>query len=273
MKDKIRNIKFPIKNDYFEKSSADGYAYLGFARARLGMDWEPCLKEVSAREFSLGQKWTITATGVDVGVRTKYTYTIWPCVEFYREISGKKSILDKKAIKRAEETLRSIGVYDCGMHRYCDVEINYIVPNMTSAAALMQAYFKNFAEAKELIATLEKNQLNCGNWQYKKIIKGKEVDYVKEDALHLSMMIFQLRESQKILKINLSKIINLAIKALKEMIKKGCGNFSIGSDSAIYLATKGLDQKLEHEFRPKVIKLLDDDNFRKRAFAAFALTR
>ena len=46
VRDRIACIRFPFENKYFEKTSADGYAYLGFSRSRLGLDSIGCYEHV-----------------------------------------------------------------------------------------------------------------------------------------------------------------------------------------------------------------------------------
>tara|TARA_Y100000287_G_C14225815_1_gene358952 strand:+ start:451 stop:1305 length:855 start_codon:yes stop_codon:yes gene_type:complete len=271
VRDRIACIRFPFENKYFEKTSADGYAYLGFSRSRLGLDSIGCYEHVLDLGFSLGENNRVKS--VLCPADTQYAYTVWPCIELFRENCRRESVLTNNDLRRAEEVFRSIGAYDCGMHRYCDVEVNYVVPNMTSISALLYAYLNNQDDARKALKVLSDNQDSNGNWTYKKIVNGKRVRGTQEDVLHLGMMIFQLRKCEEILQIDLGSMIGPAFGCLKKIIREEIKDTSIGAASSVYLAAKGFDEELEREFLPEVIELLSDKNFRRRAYAAFAITR
>ena len=155
-RDRIACIGFPYENKYFEKTSADGYAYLGFSRSKLGLDSRQCYDRVLEIGFSLGKDNKVRS--VLCPADTQYLYTIWPCVEFFRENCRRENILTNNDLIGAEKILRNIGAYDCGMYKYCDVEVNYVVPNMTSISALLYAYFNKPDDAKRSLKVLSDNQ-------------------------------------------------------------------------------------------------------------------
>lgn len=267
MKEEVNNIKPPAGSTYFEDTSADGFAYLGYARASLGLDCSEFRTAITERNYTLGASRRINATGREVNKNTKYVYTMWACIEFLRQIGDEETV--NSLVREVEE----IGKYGCGMQRYCDTEINYVVPNVTSAAALISAYAGQTEEADKTLNLLRSCQRD-GNWDYYIYEKdGSRRASGPEDSLHLGMMIYQIREAGKILSQDVSDMLDPAVERLVALNKGKIADSSIGNASAAYLATYGTGLPLEESSRAGACKLLTHNNFRKRAFAAFSLTK
>ena len=77
---KIENIKLPDTNVYFEKSSADGYAYLGYAYHKLGLSTTAMLDEVVSRNKTLNEPIKILNT--QCTKENIYIYTGWLVMSF-----------------------------------------------------------------------------------------------------------------------------------------------------------------------------------------------
>jgi hypothetical protein len=86
-------------------------------------------------------------------------------------------------------------------------------------------------------------------------------------------MIYQIREAGKILSQDVSDMLDPAVERLVVLNKGKITDSSIGNASAVYLATYGTGLPREESSRAGTCKLLTHSNFRKRAFAAFSLTK
>ena len=156
--DSVSMMKFPQANIYYEKDSADGYAFLGCAYEALEIDSSKCFKAIKERNYTLNSKQIIN--GATVSKESKYIYTLWACIE-YLLLSG-----NKEEARNLMGHVEKIGSYPNGMYKYCSDEINLIVPNVTSAAALLYSYFGNYEKASGLVSVLRVHQLDGGNWNY-----------------------------------------------------------------------------------------------------------
>ncbi len=89
--DRIKEIiPLPSKNDYYEKDSADGYAYLGYAYRKLQINDDICYKSIVNRNFSLNARYQINK--IIVPKDAIYLYTLWPCIEYLKLRNDKKLI-------------------------------------------------------------------------------------------------------------------------------------------------------------------------------------
>lgn len=257
----IENIKLPLSNEYYELDSADGYAYLGFARAKAGLEYKDFLKEINDRNYSLNAAW-------HGDKHTKYIYTIWTCIEFLRE-AGEENV-----IKELMNIVDSIGVYPDGSMRYCSHEIYYQVPNITSAAALLYAYNNEYEKCQKLVNILREREED-GNWKYIKLNEDFSIKAITvlEDAYHLGMIIYHLKKIEKVSGIITSDLVLKSVKALKDKNYTGDGQGKIGwGPPMIYLSFLDLEEKESKVFLEKTLKeSIQHSNFRTRAIAAFAL--
>tara|TARA_Y100000004_G_scaffold57301_1_gene63804 strand:- start:1530 stop:2360 length:831 start_codon:yes stop_codon:yes gene_type:complete len=268
-KDIINKIKLPTTNVYYEKDSADGYAYLGYSQAILNLDYNICYNKMMNSNLTLNADRRIPATNVKVYKDTLYVYTFWSCIEFLQVVNKKKEI------NNIMEHVDNIGQYESnGMMRYCTTEINYVVPNVTAIGALLYAFVGDFNKSNELIETLEKRQVD-GNWKYG-IIEGKKETILKreEDSIHLSMIVYSLRMVQLISKIDTSGMVDKALRKLYQKNKNTIQGGSIGwGIPMLYLATKGLDESLADRSLDELLKRgINSSNFRTRGLSAFCLT-
>jgi hypothetical protein len=259
----ISKIKHPFDNKYYENDSADGFAFLGCAKVIVGLGHEQYLKEIKDRDYCLNAAWHGEKD-------TQYTYTLWCCIEYLIEAE------QKSVLKDLYQRLDNIGIYPDGYMRYCSEEINYRVPNVTSASALISVYREDFESAEKFVKLLRDDQVD-GNWKYCKLdntlIGGK--DTVIEDAYHLAMMIYHLKKIESNSSIITRDITEKAILAIKNKNYAGNGKGKIDlAASMIYLASIGFDSDIESEYLKKTLECsVNHSNFRTRAMAAFCLAK
>jgi hypothetical protein len=263
----VEKIRFPKTNVKFELDSADGFAFLGCARKMMGLEYNDCYLEVAKRNFTLNAKNHIR--GVPIPKEDFYTYTLWACSEFLHEID------DRRTFKKIVKKINTIGQYPNGMFRYCNTETSYIVPNVTSAAALVYCLDGQYSKTKELVDLLRKTQKN-GNWFYYEINKGYRKLKIKEDSMHLAMMIYHLREINRLSKLNTMDIVHKALLYLYEENKdklEGGRKIEWGIPF-IALASKGIEHKLyRRAFLETSRRSINHENFRTRAISAWALSK
>ena len=182
--DDIRNIEigFPETNRYFEQTSIDGYAFLGIARHILGQDTTDVEKKMENMKYGLNAPHRIRETNLPPD--EPYVYSCFSAYMFYDAIGRTDKIED------IVDTLDKIGKYDNGMMRYCNTEINYIIPNVTPLAALVYQGVKRYHDAKQLLSALKNNQNDNGNWSYS--IPCKNILPQEEDSTHLCMMTYAI---------------------------------------------------------------------------------
>lgn len=264
----IESIQFPQSNSYYENDSADGFAFLGYARAKVGLDYNDCYAEIVKRNFKLNAQRKILSVGITVPKDNTYVYTIWTCLEFLKEIG------DIETCTKLMKIIDSIGTYPNGMFRYCDFEIFYEVPNVTSAAALLYSMFGNIEKSNQLINTFISKQVN-NNWNYYILKNQKRMKYNAEDSYHVAMILYHLREVEKINKIDLSQCINKTVLELKRLNSKKIDDCVIGwGIPMLCISIKGLDQDLyERSFQLLTEKSICHSNFRVRSIAAWALAK
>ena len=264
----IKNIKFPQTNKYYELDSADGYAYLGYALNKIGEDYSECMSKVIEKKYRLNADKPVP-TKKRVFKNTNYTYTLSVCMDFFNSIG------DNKILKELYTIIKNIGFYkNCDMFRYCDTEIEYGVPNVTSGAAYIFAMMGDLGNATKCINYLRNTQHN-GNWFYYRINSGITKLSIKEDSFHLAMMVFHLRMVEKILNVKTDDIYLSSIGELKKMNEKILSPGSIGwGIPMLYLATKGIEENLNKRSYNEIIKKsINHPNFRVRGLTAFCLTK
>jgi len=264
----VAGIQLPKSNVYYEASSADGFAFLGAARARLGLDCSSELEAIEDRDFCLNAAQTINKTQTRLPADTQYVYTLWACCELVREIAHSRHL------GRVMSTLESIGSYPDGMARYCTHEIRYKVPNVTSAAASLFAFAGNIDRAEALVALLRARQRG-GNWSYSVQGPGGWKASGVEDSHHLAMMIYQLRQVQMACGVPTADIVGLALAELKRINSPRIAANVVGwSIPMVHAATMGLDNDLAaRSLRATLRTSIRHPNFRVRALSAWALTR
>ena len=267
----IKDIKFPSTNVYYEQDSADGFAFLGYARLRYKFDALSCYQEMCKRNFRLNANRTISHTKAKVSKDNHYIYTIWACLEFLIELKASNEIEFLMGI------VDKIGTYSQGLTRYCIEEMYYVVPNVTSAMALLYAYQGRQEETGRLLGVLAEYQTEEGNWYYRDSRTWKT--YPKqEDSYHLAMMIYHLRKIRQLIhidKISIDKMINKTMELLKKMNKNKLSPGSIGwGIPMLMVASKGLDDDLYKRSYDQTCKeSLQHENFRVRGISAWALVQ
>ncbi|HOD72523.1 MAG TPA: hypothetical protein PKO27_15970 [Deltaproteobacteria bacterium] len=267
MKDMVDAVPYPYANEYFESDSADGFAFFGCARQMLGLDTGYCREAVRKRGYTLNAGQLIKATNIAVPATNRYVYTIWPCVEFFHA-GG-----DRETVRKLMDVVEEIGTYNNGMVRYCSHEIDYVVPNVTSACALLYALTDRTDRVLPLVDLLRSRQID-GNWRYEIYSTGKPCGM--EDSYHLAMMIYHLRQVQTVCGIRTADIIERAMPRLHELNSAYLQAGSIGwGIPMLYIASRGLDEGLSRKALHTLMgmKGLRHRNFRVRAITAWALAK
>jgi len=259
----ISKIVFPTSNCYFESDSSDGFAFLGYARAFFGLDYNNCLNAIQEKKYRLGAATKIKK--INVSKHNLYTYTLWPCTEFLR-LTGQHNKVDNLML-----SLDSIGTYSNGLMRYCSEEIDYIVPNASSCAIYMYTLYGKRDLAFSIVNAL-KSVFHNGNWWYSN--KNGLLKY-KEDSFHLAMIVYHLRESNRLFGMGLEKIIESCVLELQKMNNKSLSGGSIGwGIPMLYPAVVGIDDDLANRAKEKILKeSINNKNFRTRAYAAWSITK
>jgi len=260
-------VPYPCANRYFEADSADGFAFLGCARQVLGMDTGYCREAIGKRAFTLNAEQRIRATNIVVPATNRYVYTIWPCVEFLHAMG------EHETVGELMDVVEGIGTYENGMVRYCSHEIDYVVPNVTSACAMLYAISGRADRAAPLVDILRSRQID-GNWRYEIYSTGMPCGM--EDSYHLAMMIYHLRQVQAISGIRTSDLIEESMPRLQELNSASLQPGSIGwGIPMVYIASIGLDDRLSRKALHALMGMngLRHHNFRVRAIAAWALVK
>jgi len=274
LKENIKNITFPSgTNNYYENDSADGFAFLGAARLIVGLDADKCYEEIKKRNYTLNVDKIIARPNRKVFKDTQYVYTLWACIEMLSRLEGQG-----ETINFLIDRVNQIGQYENGMMRYCTTEINYIVPNVSSAAALIYSINQEVPKANRLLTILKENQLGYGNWEYK--IRGKKTQNfvsagICEDSYHLAMMVYHLKEITRLTGLDTSSITKRSLQRLREINEKKLDAGSVGwGIPMLALAAHGLDSELyERALNETLSKSIKHTNFRTRSIAAFCLAK
>ena len=275
----VEQVKLPKTNMYYEKDSADGYAFLGYARAKLGLDYEFCYEAAKERKFTLGAAQKIR--GFSVTGKNMYTYTIWACIDFLNYTHKKEDI------NQLMKVVDRIGNYPFGAFRYSTEEFYLMVPNVTTAAVLMYSMGKQEEKALELLDVMEKTQQKDGNWYYKEINEYLSVKRLgkKEDCYHMAMIICQLIDAKEYLcSPAIDPIIERAVGFLKQSgdrchLCNGLDGWlcpgTVGwGVPMLYRAIRRFDEGLREITLEKTkAYCIGHSNFRTRAISAWALTR
>jgi len=263
LKNIVSSIEFPATNNYHENDSADGFAFLGYAKCKLGLSSQDCYEAIKKRNFSLNSEQTILRTRVPKD--TKYVYTLWPCIEFLYEYG------DIEIIRDLIDIVDDIGRHDNGMMKYCSTEIDYIVPNVTSAAALLYTYNRQIKKAIDLVSVLRDEQ-DKGIWRYRRA-NGKCLH--PEDPFHLAMMVHHLREIEIMGSIDTFDMVEKAVKVIEKANAKNLYAGSIGwGIPMLYIAIKDINQQLEQKALSMIYeRYISNCNFRTKGYSAWALTK
>ena len=116
LKQAVADIQFPTTNEYYERTSADGYALLGAAKAILGMgDYGECWRAALARGKTIKENWPCGPVGAKVTVEagTPCMYQLWACAEMFHHRLGLRC-------DGLWGEAQAIGQYDDGWWRYCE---------------------------------------------------------------------------------------------------------------------------------------------------------
>ncbi len=264
-RNEVEKIEFPKnKNVYFERTSIDGYAFLGITKYLLGLDFSKCKDKVDALGIGLNKRWK--SRGVPLPHDEVYAYSCYPVYEFYHMIG------DETGKDRVIDVMDKIGFYDSGHFRYCKTEINYIVPNVSASAALSFARHGRMDDCKKLINLLRETQNEKGNWNYYTL--PENVTWGKEDSSHLSMMVIAMRDLEMEFGIKTSDMVDNAMKDLELLntLRIQCGSIGWGA-SYLYLGTMGINEKLCKLAYNECKKSIKSSNFRVRTIASWALAK
>jgi len=268
-------------NNYYEYSSADGFAFAGAALAMRKSDLVfDLLKEVDKRNWKLNA--AIGINKIPVSISNDYVYTLWTCAEFFYILK------DKQRLREVANRIDNIGRYASPINlvRYCSEEVNYVVPNVTSAAILVYTMVGRHGKAKKLLDIFLQHQHYNGNWKYYVLNSTGPRHTVFEDCYHLSMILYHLRMANKInpqLKIHnaVTKIMAYLLKNKPRcsVCKRSedswlCGGTIGWGIPMMFLGTYGLINSKKHmQGLLKTVRYLNHPNFRIRSIAMWALER
>jgi len=279
-------LKYPDAsiNNYYEYSSADGFAFAGAALAmqqQSSNEVASLLEEVDKRNWRLNA--TIGINKVPVTINNDYVYTLWTCAEFFYILK------DKQRLREVANRIDAIGRYNYPINlvRYCSEEVNYVVPNVTSAAILVYTMVGRHGKAKKLLDIFLQQQQPNGNWQYATLVPKTGLRYtVFEDCYHLSMILYHLRAANKInpqLKIHeaTTRIMTYLLKNKPRCTECRRSKNSWLCEGSIgwgipmmFLGTYGLvDSKKHIQGLIKTTSYLNHPNFRVRSMSMWALER
>ena len=265
----IQNIKLPATNVYYELTSADGYAYLGYALSKINTDYQKCLSKMIENNFTLNADKLVR--NVKVFKETNYTYTLSCCLDFLNAAN------ERKTFDKVFDIFRGIGFYkNDDLYRYCDTEIYYGIPNTTSMAAWMFALTGDTENCKKCLSFLSSTQKQNGNWNYYDIKNNnlKELP-LQEDSTHVAMMVTHLRLVEVLTGIDTSALYLKSIKMLENHNSHKLDGGTIGwGVPMLYLATKNMNTDLnKRAYQETVQGGINNKNFRVRACSAYCLTK
>ena len=278
--DLVGSVQLPTTNIYHELLSADGYALLGCARARVGLDPAEC--EAKVRELDCGLGEPLRIRNIPTSADNRYVYTMWACSELYEQ-TGDGAMLGELADRTTD-----IGAYAGGMYRYCADEVFYLVPNATSAAAAIFGKAGRWERAAEALVALQRH------------LKGHGILYAdmdkqlqptkwprREDDFHLAMMAYQVRETVARLtaagELPNNDVLTMEADLACQIVPMRSGSAAGWNAGPVlpwgypmlYALLRNSGHALEPELRKSVLGIngLMHPNFRVRAMAAWAVTR
>jgi hypothetical protein len=261
----IQNIQYPANNDMHEQTAADGYAYLGAAKALLGLDYFFEKDKILERLGTVVEDRIHYGTVVPAGDKRVYqTYACFIFAKITRNLALKGEII---------RILDSIGAYSNGMMRYCQAEINLVVPNITALSSTIYNLCGREKDSFSLLNVLSDTIKDYG-WDY--IDTRTNAVVRKEDAYHLALMLWALSmthfsSDKDMLKEKLcSSILRLLQTENIKIIQTGSImlNFPF-----LTLATYDKDVLLYTRASERLIDIiLNFPNFRTKGASALALT-
>jgi len=265
----IQNIKFPSTNVYYELTSADGYAFLGYALSKINTDYQKCLSKMIENNFTLNADKFVRH--VKVYKKTNYTYTLSYCLDFLNTIN------ERKTFDKLFDIFKNIGFYkNDDLYRYCDTEIYYGVPNTTSAAAWMFALVGDIKNCKKCLNFLSSTQKQNGNWNYYDVKDDtlRQLSH-QEDSYHVAMMVTHLRLVEALTGIDTSALYLKSITFLESHNKHRLDGGTAGwGVPMLYLATKNMNTDLnKRAYEATIQNSINSANFRVRAISAYCLTK
>lgn len=263
LKKVVSSVTLPETDNYYEKTSTDGYSFLGIARSRVGLDISECIKALKGKSRGLNKPYKIM--DVIVPANTNYVYTSHSWVKFM-DLIGKYGLVDS-----AIRTIDKIGQYKDGYVRYCEAETHYTCPNVTPLAAELYSMVGRHSKARELVKVTRKHQKD-GNWCYK--FHGRIIHDRIEDSSHVGYIIYGLRRVERLSRVETGDVIEKALKVLREYNPNGCETCRIGWNPPwVLVATYGIDDFLAKTAIKKILlETIFHSNFRVRAMGVWALT-
>ena len=261
LREVIDGVVMPTKGaPYYSYTSVDGYAWLGTAKAILGMTYKKEM-EVVCEGGSLGLRAPTKILHKSLSTDATYVYSCWPVWEFAQAAQS------DELKQRVGAELSLISLYEgsgieAGAIEYVSEGCDYLVPNVQALAALMLPQHRT-----SLLKWLEQNQNAAGNWHYGIISEQKKER--KEDVFHLAFIAYALRQLRAC-ESTLNKVLGCIYRETRTTIPGG----TIGWGPPMVLrAVCGLQDELEQRAVTASGRLLldKDANFRARAYAAWAL--
>ena len=255
--DRISEIGFPEKQDYYQVTSVDGYALLGAAKALLGMD---CLAEAGIvfNGEAIGLRDSYAIQGQHFDGYTEYLYSCWVASIF-------AELYDRKYLQQIKDIVGKFTLYTDGIAynaiSYTYPDCNYIVPNVQA-----MAYDLHYAGYR-CLKWLEKN-IHEGNWRYGFRQENHFIER-KEDIPHLGFICLALRNKPLA-----KRVIDTAEATMNKLYESGNDKSRISNLHPVFaLATS--KQSLKIKALGKTVDILcnESENFRARCWAAYSLAK
>lgn len=185
----VSRIQDPRRNEYFEKTSVDGPAFLCAAEVLLSIDTTRQLDVFTQSAIGLRAPYEIK--GTKLGANATYLYSAWSmwlCSLACADMGGlpEADLIQRAKIKKALEPLN---VYTSGYAKgavaYSIPDCHYLVPNVQAMAVHMDI------NREGCLDWLNNNCVN-GSWEYATLNNPKE-PRKWEDPFHLAMMLYALK--------------------------------------------------------------------------------
>lgn len=257
LRDKICSIKFPTVQDYYQITSADGYALLGAAKSLLNIDFQNEYKIVFNGEV-YGLRDSYGIQGEQFDENTEYIYTCWVASIFAELVDVEKLQDIKERVSRFPIYARGIAMNAVS---YTLPDCNYIVPNVQAMAVRLHY------DGRKCLKWLHKN-IYDSNWRYG--FRGEDHFINRsEDIPHLGFICIALRSNE-----SAKTVVQTAEATMNKAYKSSERSSKISNLDAVFsLATR--NEKLRKNALSEAYKVLcnEDENFRARCWAAYALAK
>lgn len=254
---RIEAVSYPTAQDYYQLTSADGYALLGAAKFLLGLDYQKEYDTVfNGDVYGLRDSYAIQGEKFDKS--TEYIYTCW-VVSIFAEL------IDIEKLQNIKKRVGLFSIYTRGISAdavsYTSPDCNYIVPNVQAMAVGL--HFEGY----KCLKWLQKN-IYEGNWRY----GFRDQDHfinTSEDIPHLGFICMALREND-----SAKVVVQTAEATMNKAYKLNKRSSRISNLDAVFsLATSNKEMKKIALSEAYKIVCDEKENFRAKCWSAYALSK